>query len=84
VTRTHAFTMPEGLSHAFRACATGNLGAPLVPAGGGSSSMQLGLLVSGFGCSSDPTVASASSPALFAWLPQYADWLGQQLRTLGH
>lgn len=41
--------------------------------------MQAGVLTSGFACSTDPSVASASSPALYTWLPRYADWLTEQL-----
>lgn len=73
---------PAALSHNFRACAAGNLGAPLLPAGGGTA-VQLGLLVSGFSCSTDPSVASASSPALYTWLPCHADWLEEQLAAAG-
>jgi len=75
-----------GLSHSFRACATGNMGAPLLlpRAGpGGDGPLQLGLLTSGFSCSTDPAVASASSPALYTWLPRYAEWLDQQLKKAG-
>lgn len=70
-----------GLSHSFRACATGNAGGPLLlPRGAsGGGALQLGLLTSGFACSTDPAVASASSPALYTWLPRYADWLEEQL-----
>ncbi|PSC68903.1 serine protease [Micractinium conductrix] len=73
-----------GLSHAFRACAAGNVGAPLLlprgaPDGG---PLQLGLLTSGFACSTDPAVASASSPALYTWLPRYTEWIGKQLRQV--
>ena len=72
-----------GVSTSFRACADGNVGAPLlVPAAAGGGKLQLGLLTSGFGCSTDSAYPSTSSPALFTWLPRYADWLGGQLSNL--
>jgi hypothetical protein len=46
------------------------------------SAVQLGLLVSGFACSSDTAVASAGSPGLFTWLPHHAGWLEARLRAL--
>jgi hypothetical protein len=69
------------LSHSFRPCAAGNLGAPLLDpsAAPGGGPLQLGLLTSGFSCSSDPSVSSASSPAMYAWMPLYAEWLQKQL-----
>ncbi|KAL4420024.1 hypothetical protein ABPG77_001274 [Micractinium sp. CCAP 211/92] len=72
-----------GLSHAFRACASGNAGGPLLlpRAAPGGAPLQLGLLTSGFSCSIDRAVASASSPALYTWLPRYADWLAKQVRA---
>ncbi|KAL4430844.1 hypothetical protein ABPG75_006100 [Micractinium tetrahymenae] len=72
-----------GLSHAFRACASGNAGGPLLlpRAAPGGGPLQLGLLTSGFSCSTDRAVASASSPALYTWLPRYADWLAQKVRA---
>lgn len=72
-----------GLSHAFRACASGNAGGPLLlpRAAPGGTPLQLGLLTSGFSCSIDRAVASASSPALYTWLPRYADWLAKQVRA---
>lgn len=72
-----------GLSHAFRACASGNAGgALLLPrAAPGGGPLQLGLLTSGFSCSTDRAVASASSPALYIWLPRYADWLGKKVEA---
>jgi hypothetical protein len=72
------------LSHSFRACAAGNVGAPLLEpsAAGPGAPLQLGLLVDGFSCSPDSAVASASSPALYTWLAQHAEWLDQQLKAL--
>lgn len=72
-----------GLSHAFRACASGNVGGPLLlpRAAPGGGPLQLGLLTAGFSCSTDRAVASASSPALYTWLPRYADWLGNKVRA---
>lgn len=71
------------LSHSFRACATGNLGAALLdPSAAPGGALQLGLLTSGFSCSADPSVSSASSPALHAWLPRYAGWLDKQLADI--
>lgn len=82
---THPHLCRAALSHAFRACAAGNVGAPLLLKRGGGSSeamVQVGVLASGFACSTDPSVASASSPALYTWLPRYADWLEEQLNRL--
>lgn len=44
--------------------------------------VQAAVLTGGFACSTDPTVASPSSPALYAWLPRYADWLRGQLADI--
>lgn len=79
------------LSHNFRACASGNVGAPLLlpaPAAPGSNGTAGGavlaaVLTGGFACSDDPSVASPSSPALYEWLPRHAAWLQEQLGNLG-
>lgn len=70
------------LSHAFRACASGNVGAPLLMEASAGKAVQAGVLTGGFACSNSPSVASASSPALYTWLPQYGDWLADQLTKL--
>lgn len=74
-----------GLSHRFRACAAGNVGAPLLlpPGANATQPVQAAVLTSGFACSNDPQVASPSSPALYAWLPRYGDWLHKQLDAIG-
>lgn len=59
------------------------MGAPLLlGGGGGDAAVQAGLLTSGFACSTDPSVASASSPALYTWLPRYADWIAAELAKI--
>ena len=74
---------PAGASPTFRSCATGNVGAPLLipspPTANSSAPLLLGLLASGFSCSTTTAVTSASSPALFTWLPPFSSWITQQV-----